>query len=182
MLSDQTNSTNATDCRYCSSSGTDETVKSASDQGDNEFTLHTRRMSSLNPLSLRRCAAVFIALALVSLIPAVVFAALGAWLILPFAGLEALALLATYYWIARHAHDAESLVIRGNAVALAVRENAQTRHFEFNRAWVRVVVEQQRWATRLALRSHGKSVEVGRYLDDGSRRKLARTLQACLRG
>ena len=104
---------------------------------------------------------------------------------LPFAGLEAFALYVTFVWITRHARDSESLVIRGNAVALAVCEASQTRHYEFNRAWAQLVVEQSGWhgsITRLALRSHGREVEVGRYLDDGGRQRLARELQARLRG
>ena len=39
---------------------------------------------------------VFTSLALISLMIAVMFAALGAWLILPFAGLEAFALYVTF--------------------------------------------------------------------------------------
>lgn len=149
-----------------------------------EFALHTRRMNSLagDASGARRCAVVFASLALISLMIAVVFAALGAWLILPFAGLEAFALYVTFVWITRHAQDSELLVIRGNAVALAVHEDAHTRHYEFNRAWARLVVEQRGWHTRLALRSHGREVEVGRYLDSGGRQRLARELQARLRG
>jgi uncharacterized membrane protein len=111
---------------------------------------------------------------------AVVFSALGAWLILPFAGLEAMALYLAFNWVARHAQDSESLVIRGDAVILAVREAAQTRHYEFNRAWARVVVDRRARDVRLALRSHGNEVEVGRYLDGGGRQRLARELKARL--
>jgi uncharacterized membrane protein len=152
-----------------------------------EFALHTRRMNSLAGVTgnagiagdspgTRCCAMVFTSLALISLMIAV---------ILPFAGLEAFALYVTFVWITRHARDSESLVIRGNAVALAVCEASQTRHYEFNRAWAQLVVEQSGWhgsITRLALRSHGREVEVGRYLDDGGRQRLARELQARLRG
>jgi uncharacterized membrane protein len=110
----------------------------------------------------------------------VVFAALGAWLILPFAGLEAMALYVAFRWVARHADDTESLVIRGNDVVLAVTEAAQTRQYEFNRAWARLVVDSRARGVRLALRSHGREVEVGRYLDSGGRIRLARELKARL--
>ena len=78
-------------------------------------------------------------------------------------------------WVGRNA-----LVIRGDAVILAVREAAQTRHYEFNRAWARVVVDRRARNVRLALRSHGNEVEVGRYLDGGGRQRLARELKARL--
>lgn len=150
-----------------------------------EFVLFTRRINSPR-LSRRDCGIVFGSLAVFSLIVAVVFAALGAWLILPFAGLEAIALYLAFDWGVRHSDDSESLVIRGDAVMLAVRENASTRHYEFNRVWAKLVVEPRArsvgsvHSVRLALRSHGKEVEVGRYLDDGRRQRLARELKARL--
>jgi uncharacterized membrane protein len=140
----------------------------------------TRRINSFNA---RGCGIVFGSLAGFSLLVAVVFSALGAWLILPFAGIEAMALYLAFNWVRRHAQDSESLVIRGDAVALAVHEVAQTRHYEFNRVWARLVVEQdkQGQGVRLVLRSHGNEVEVGRYLDSGGRQRLARELKARLR-
>lgn len=146
-------------------------------KGAKEFTLCTRRINSFN---VRDCGVVFASLAFFSLIVAVVFAALGAWLILPFAGLEAFVLYLVFSWIVRHADDAESLEIRGDAVVLAVRERSHTRHYEFNRAWARLVVDTQHRDVRLALRSHGREVEIGRYLDSGGRQKLARELKARL--
>lgn len=164
-----------------------------------EFALHTRRMNSLmgvsgNPGNSGNCsesagthecvmvAIVFSSLAVISLMIAGAFAMLGAWLILPFAGLEAVALYLTYGWITRHARDSELLTISGNAVALVVCEGQQTQRHEFNRAWARLVVEQRGWHTRLALRSQGREVEVGRYLDGDGRQRLARELRARLRG
>lgn len=149
----------------------------AGNRGVGEFSLHTRRIGSFDA---RTCAVVFTSLAVITLTIAVVFAALGAWLILPFAGLEAVALILAYDWIARHADDSESLEIRGNAVVLAIREQSHTRHYELNRAWARLVVNARASSVRLALRSHGREIEVGRYLDDGGRQRLARELKSRL--
>ena len=151
----------------------------AGNQGAGEFALFTRRVTSFNA---RGCGIVFGFLAGFSLMVALVFAALGAWLILPFAGLEAVALYLAFNWIARHAHDSESLVIRGDVVALAVRERAHTRYYEFNRVWAKVVVNRHAQGLRLVLRSHGSEVEVGRYLDGGGRKTLAQELKARLNG
>lgn len=149
----------------------------AGNQGAGEFTLITRRINSLNT---RHCGIVFGSLAVFSLLVAVVFSVLGAWLILPFAGVEAAALYLAFSWVVRHADDSESLVIRGDAIVLAVREAAHTRRYEFNRAWARVVVERRARDVRLALRSHGSDVEVGRYLDGGGRQRLAHELKSRL--
>jgi uncharacterized membrane protein len=150
-------------------------VAGAVSQGAGEFSLFTRRISSF---SVRDCGIAFGSLAAFSLLVAVAFSALGAWLILPFAGLEAMALYLAFSWVARHAQDAEQLVIRGDAVTLAVREAARTRQYEFNRVWAQLVVEQRSRDVRLALRSQGHEVEIGRYLDGGARQKLAQVLKS----
>lgn len=142
-----------------------------------EFALCTRR---INSLSVRGCSLVFGSLAVFSLMVAVVFAALGAWLILPFAGLEAMALYLAYHWVMQHAQDSEQLVIRGDAVMLAVREASRTQRYEFNRVWARLVVDQRARDLHLALRSHGREIEVGRYLDGSGRQRLARELKSRL--
>ena len=143
-------------------------------QGEADFALLTRRVNSFNA---RGCALVFATLAGVSLFIAVVFSAFGAWLILPFAGVETVALYAAYAWLLRHAGDCESLEIRGDVVALAVSEASDTRRHEFNRVWARLVETRSRGEVKLALRSHGREVEVGRYLDGGGRELLARELK-----
>ncbi len=91
-----------------------------------------------------------------------------------------MALYWAYRWVRCHAQDSESLVIRGDAVVLAVREAAQTRRYEFNRVWAQLVVERRAPDVRLTLRSHGGEVEVGRYLDGDGRQRLARELKARL--
>lgn len=62
--------------------------------------VHVKRHCSISPQGL---ASVYGALAAVSLGIAVAFAALGAWLILPFAGLEIAALCAAFWVTARRA-------------------------------------------------------------------------------
>jgi uncharacterized membrane protein len=155
-------------------SDTDHFQSGAGVRETGEFSLFTRRITLWNP---RGCGIVFGLLAVFSLAVAAVFAALGAWPILPFAGLEAMALYVAFSWTVRHAEDSESLVIRGNDVMLSVREAARTRNYEFNRAWARLVVEQHAGGIRLALRSHGREIQVGRYLDSGGRQRLARELK-----
>lgn len=148
-------------------------------RGVEDFALLARRHNSLDSVT---CWIVFGSLACVSLLIAAVFAMLGAWLILPFAGLEVAALAMVLRWLRAHADDYESVSVRGDRVVLDVRENNRTRHFEFNRLWATLVVEQQPQSTKLALRWHGREFEVGRYLDDGGRQALARELKYRLAG
>ena len=152
-------------------------VEGAGHQGAGEFALFSRRINSFNA---SYSGIMFGSLALFSLLVAATFAAFGAWLILPFAGLEAVALYLAFDWVVRHADDMEQLVIRGDAVALEVREQSQTQRYEFNRVWAKLVEDRNKGELRLVLRSHGREVEVGRYLNGSGRRTLARELKARL--
>jgi uncharacterized membrane protein len=106
-------------------------------------------------------------------------AVLGYWLVLPFAGLE-IGLLA---WAlqalrSREAHF-ETITIDGDAVLLEWHTDKQNGRREMNRQWVRVqcICATPGRGCRLSLRSHGRETEVGHYLSDEARLKLAATLR-----
>ena len=111
---------------------------------------------------------------------AVAFAAFGAWLILPFAGLEMLVLFLAFLYIERHAADYESIAIDGDTVKVEQFEAGRTRSQTFHRYWAQVVLSPD--GSRLALRSHGRELEIGRYMIDEQRLELARALKRRLRG
>jgi len=121
----------------------------------------------------------FGSLALFSAVVATVFALAGAWLIIPFAGLEIVALAAAVVMILRRAGDFERLEVRGDHVLFEVRERGEARRFEFHRSWARVV---QGEAGMIALRSHGREVAIGRFCGAESRLALARELNSRLGG
>ena len=98
----------------------------------------------------------------------------GAWPILPFAGLEMAVLYLAFRYVDAHAGDYERITIRSDAVAVEVYDGADVKRFEFNRCWAQVVCEGD--GARLALRSHGRDVQVGRHLRDEQRREMAREL------
>jgi uncharacterized membrane protein len=123
---------------------------------------------------------VFAFLFVVSVGIAAAFAAFGAWLILPFAGLEMLVLYAAFRYIERHAQDYELIEVDGDKVRVERFEGGATRSEAFSRYWARVVVSRD--GSRVALRSHGRELEIGRALSDAQRLELARALQRRLRG
>lgn len=108
-----------------------------------------------------------------------VFAFLGYWLVLPFAGLEIGLLAWALHELRRHERDYESLVIDGDRVVLAWRCGQQSGRREMNRHWVRVecgcAVPGKN--CRLSVSSHGRATEVGQYLNDAARLQLAATLR-----
>ena len=141
------------------------------------YTLVARRNNSLS--STGRLL-VFAFIFVVSVGIALAFAALGAWLILPFAGLEMLVLYLAFHYVDRHAADYERIAIASDRVEVEFCNAGKYRHHELNRCWAQVVVNDD--GSRLALRSHGRELEIGRHLNGEQRLKIARELKQQLHG
>jgi len=107
------------------------------------------------------------------------FTVMGAWPILPFAGLEMLVVLLAFYQISCHEHDYERITIVGNKLVLERRDNVRVIRSEYNRCWAQVVLQCQSVGQqcRVALRSHGTEQELGRHLNDELRTELAHQLE-----
>lgn len=103
----------------------------------------------------------------------------GAWPLLPFAGLEALGLCLAFGYMAQHAEDYERVAIQGDRVAVEIVDGHAVRRFELNRHWAQVVCESG--GARVALRSHGRELEIGRHLRTEQRVLLAGELRRELR-
>jgi uncharacterized membrane protein len=99
---------------------------------------------------------------------------LGAWPIMPFAGLEMLVLYLAFRYMDRHAGDFERITIQGDNIAVEVQEGRHVMRLELNRYWAQVVCEAN--GSRLALRSHGREIEVGKHLCETERADVAREL------
>lgn len=123
---------------------------------------------------------VFTFLFVISVGIACAFAAAGAWLILPFAGIEMLVLYAAFRYVDRHAADYERIAIIGDRVDVEICEVGRARNYEFNRCRAQLLATDD--GGRLALRSHGREVEIGRHLNDDLRLALAREIGGELRG
>ena len=109
---------------------------------------------------------------------AIGFAMLGAWLVLPFVGLEIFALGFAFYYVNSHESDYESIRIDGNSLVIERGSRQHISQYELNSYWV--TVQRRELANgelQLYLLSHGKSIEVGRYLTRKQREVLADQLQ-----
>ncbi|MHB1332246.1 MAG: DUF2244 domain-containing protein [Sulfuriferula sp.] len=122
---------------------------------------------------------VLVSFFLILSIPAGVFTVMGAWPILPFAGLEMLVVLLAFYQISCHEHDYERITIAGNSLVLERRDNVRVERSEYNRCWAQVVLQCQSVGRQchVALRSHGAEQELGRHLNDELRTELAHQLE-----
>lgn len=123
-------------------------------------------------------------IAAVSLLVAVGFSIVGAWLVLPFAGLELVALGLAFYYMHLHASDFERIAVEGDIVSVTEKNYREIRHQEFNRYWAKLKLYTQPNGDQVvALRSHGKELAVGkRFLSNEQRLALAEQLRARLGG
>lgn len=143
-----------------------------------EFVYTARRNNSLSSTGRRF---VFGFILTVSLGIAAAFSLVfGAWPIVPFAGIEMAVLYLAFRYIDRHAGDYERITIRGDSVEVEVREGRHVTRQEFNRCWAQVVCEEG--GARLALRSHGREIELGRHGNDEQRAEMALELGRELKG
>ena len=142
--------------------------------GNAGFSLTLKRNCSISPAGL---AGVFGALAAVALAIGAVFALAGAWLVLPFAGLEIAALTAAYLAYARRAADYERIELAAGRLTVEVAEaDTMSRHeMEARRAWVCVENDC------VVLRGAGQELQLGRHLDAERRVEFAAQLQKRLR-
>jgi uncharacterized membrane protein len=101
--------------------------------------------------------------------------ALGAWMVLPFAGLEMLVLFLAFRHIGRHAADYERIAIEGDRLNVEVLDGRRVSCIELNCRWAQVVCAGD--GSRLALRSHGREFEIGRHLNGEERVAMGRRLK-----
>jgi uncharacterized membrane protein len=104
-------------------------------------------------------------------------AVIGAWPVMPFAGLE-IALLALAFRVVRiHDADFERLEIGEHEVRVEARDAKRVTRFVANRPWARVVVREHGTCCTLRLAYAGRTVPLGRLMSDEGRRRLAEDLR-----
>lgn len=137
------------------------------------FVIVVRRNCSISPFGF---AGVLVALAALTVAIAGGFAMAGAWLVLPFAGVEAVLLGTAFMLVARRATDHERIEVTRDCLSVEVVEGGKTSRMEFDRRWTRVRVEQER-GVRVMIGTRRGEIEVGRHLDARSRIGLADELR-----
>ena len=104
----------------------------------------------------------------------------GAPLVAPFALLELLLLGVAFVVYARHARDAERIVLGGGWLQVEIQNAGRCMRARFEREWVRVnPVSESSGLIELSCR--GQAVLVGRYIRPELREALAREMMTALR-
>ena len=107
-------------------------------------------------------------------------AALGAWPVMPFAGIEVALVALAFHIVRLHDADFERLEIVGHEVRVERREAKSVTRFVAHRPWARLVVRESGTRCSLGLAYAGRTVPLGRLLSDEGRRRLAGELRARL--
>lgn len=111
---------------------------------------------------------VLIALAIPSLGAALGFMSLGAWPILPFAGLELIALTAALYYVNWKLEYRHVITLNEDSVTIDKGHYAPKRHWRFDRdqAALAITPELHPWeGPRLAVHNRQETVTVGDFLN-----------------
>jgi len=104
-------------------------------------------------------------------------AAIGAWLVMPFAGLEIALLALAFHVVGVHDADFERLEIGESEVRIESRDAECVMRFVGHRPWARVVFRERGARCTLGLAYAGRMVPLGRLLSDEGRRRLAGQLR-----
>ena len=109
------------------------------------------------------------------------FLGAGAWMVLPFAGVEAVLIFLIFYFVVyRHTNDHELVIIEGETVSVISQKGSSQSHHEFPRYWAKLKLERDEYSwypSRLKLGCYGRLVEIGSGLGEQDRQVLAKKLK-----
>ena len=131
-------------------------------------------------LSLRGAALFFGTIAAVTLAIATLFVLQGYWPVLPFAGLELVFLGWALATSLRRRHWRERILVSEDEIAIETAVRGELTRTVFSRHWARIKLRAPFYAlhpSRLVVESHGRAVEIGGFLNEEERRRLALRLK-----
>ena len=141
----------------------------------------TKRNCSASPQQL---AVVFGSLMAVSFAFGLGFAAFGLWMVLPFVGIELIAVGAAFFCYGRHAADFERIAIAPRVLSVEHVEGGRTRRWELDPRVSHVQIESRgsKWGQRVRvfLLAPATRLELGRYLLDQRRLLLGCEINGAL--
>lgn len=136
-----------------------------------------KRHCSLSPVQLGWF---YLSLCVVSLGTASFFWWQGAPMVMTFMLLELLAVGAAFTFYARHAGDAEKILLQDGQLVIELETAGHTERAEFNREWVRVEPRHGD-GSLIEVSGQGRTVQVGRHVRPELRPVLAREIRWALR-
>jgi len=113
----------------------------------------------------------------------VYFAMQGAWMVIPFTGLELIVLVTAVCMQCKWSRQRQILEIDETTVR-ASKGVGSDKGISFPRGWLKIALIDPpcHWhPKRLVIGSHGRYVEIGSFLEESERERLATTLRSVLK-
>lgn len=132
----------------------------------------------------RQSAVFVICFAVLSLTIALSFFSVGLWLVLPFSGLEVLAVGVGIGYTLRRLEGYEWIVVTDRDVSVVKNQFGKSQRYEFQRYWTQVRLKNapsRLQPNRLWIGSHGRFIEIGREFVDEDRADFAARLTRAIR-
>ena len=120
---------------------------------------------------------------LVAIAVGLFFTLQGMWMVLPFSGLEMLALGIGLYLTSRKVYRKEVITLDPDRTRIEKGVQRVAQSWEFKTPWVRIIDEPKDGRNsrrRLAIGVHGAVVEVGSFLVNSEKDALAFQLKDCI--
>ena len=134
-------------------------------------------------ISWRELVLFYLLTCVVALAIGIFFTLQGMWLVLPFSGLEMLALGFGLYLTSRKVHRREVITLDPRLTRVEKGVQQVDQSWEFETPWIRLIDDGENSRDRrrrLAIGSHGNYVEVGGFLDKSEKDALAFQLKDCI--
>lgn len=108
------------------------------------------------------------------------FTLLGMWLVLPFTGLEVIALITVVYYVAHKCHRIEVIRVEGGCVQVERGYTRPQSSWHSDLFWTRLIVlpQERPWHhLRIFLRGRNDQIEIGAFLNEEDKRILIKQLR-----
>ena len=118
---------------------------------------------------------IYFLISVVTLSIAIWFFTQGLIFILPFAGIELAALGIVLYISAWRSNIKEVVNVKENKIRIEIGRKIPEKIYELDKTWAKVVLQKswKNWyPSRLLLRSHGRQLEIGKFLNEQERQCL----------
>lgn len=146
---------------------------SGSDDASATQVWHLRRNCAISP---RQFVIFYCSLVTVSLAIATFWTVLGAWTVLPFAGLDLVCVGVAFVVYARHATDYERVEISAGKVVVEAVNGDRVLHLELHPRWVRVNL-QDRPRAKIEISCPDRTVLVGTHVPVHLRASIANEMR-----
>ena len=119
-----------------------------------------------------------------ALLIATAFAFLGLWLILPFAGLEIIALVSLIYWVAHQCRRKQVITFSESRVLVEQGIDIPKSRWESELFFTRLVIDKPPYRNgqplKVYLRSQQQQLEIGEFLNEDDKKKLIAELRGVI--